>query len=229
MIGVLVNTGAVILGGAIGMLLKKGIPERIANIIMKAVALSVIYIGITGLMEGSNTLVLIISMIVGGVIGELLRLHDRLNGLGDKIQGKLKNSSTPFTEGFVAASLLFCVGAMAVVGSLKAGMVGDNSVLYSKSLLDFISAIIFASSLGGLGVMSSGVIVFLYQGIIAVLASFVAPYLGDAVISELTAVGSLLILGLGLNLLGVTKLKVMNFVPAIFIPILLMLIPYFGG
>ncbi len=224
MLGVLVNTGAVIAGGAIGLLLKKGIPQRLADIIMKAVALSVIYIAVTGLSEGDNTLVLILSLIIGAVIGQLIDLDGKLNRLGDSLQNrfKSKNGENPFTEGFVTASLLFCVGAMAVVGSLKAGMSGDNSILFSKSLLDFISAIIFASTLGW-GVMCSSVFVLLYQGAIVLLSGLIAPYLGEEVISELTAVGSLLIFALGLNLLGLTKIKVMNFIPAIFLPILFML------
>ena len=224
MLGVLVNTGAVIAGGAIGLLLKKGIPQRLADIIMKAVALSVIYIAVTGLSEGDNTLVLILSLIIGAVIGQLIDLDGKLNRLGDSLQNrfKSKNGENRFTEGFVTASLLFCVGAMAVVGSLKAGMSGDNSILFSKSLLDFISAIIFASTLGW-GVMCSSVFVLLYQGAIVLLSGLIAPYLGEEVISELTAVGSLLIFALGLNLLGLTKIKVMNFIPAIFLPILFML------
>lgn len=225
MLGTLVNTFAVILGSLIGIILKRGIPQRFSSAIMKAVALCVIYIGIDGCLDGKNPLITIISMVVGVILGEALRLEDRINTLGDKLEQMFKNSSdeeTSISKGFVTASLLFCVGAMTVVGSLESGMTGNHEILFSKSLLDFISSIIFAASLG-IGVMFSAAFVFLYQGLITVLGEFIAPFLSDAVIAEMTTVGSLLIIALGLNMLGITKFKVMNYVPAIFLPILLCL------
>ena len=225
MTGTFVNAIAVIIGSSIGLLLKKGIPQRFSDSIMKAVALCVIYIGIDGCLQGNNTLVAIISMAVGALIGELLRLDDGLNGLGKKLESKFSKNNTEessVAKGFVTASLLFCVGAMAIVGSLESGINGNHEILFSKSLLDFISSVIFSASMG-IGVMLSAVFVFVYQGLITLLAQFVGPYLSDSVIAEMTCTGSILIIALGLNMLGVTKLKVMNYIPAVFLPILLCL------
>lgn len=225
MLGTIVNVITVIVGSSIGLLLKKGIPQRFSDSIMKAVALCVIYIGIDGCLEGNNTLIAIVSMAVGALIGEVLKLDDRLNSLGKKLESKVsKNSSGENTiaKGFVSASLLFCVGAMAIVGSLESGINGNHEILFSKSLLDFISSIIFSASMG-IGVIFSAVCVFVYQGLITVLAQFIGPYLSTEVIAEMTCTGSILIIALGLNMLGLTKLKVMNYIPAVFLPIILCL------
>lgn len=222
MLGTLVNTGAVIVGSLIGLLFKKGLPARFSEIVMKGVGLCVMYIGISGTLKGENALIAIISIVVGAIIGELLRLEEGLNRIGGWIEKKFKpkDGSVSVTEGFVTASLLFCVGAMTIVGSLQSGISGDNTMLYTKSLLDFISAIIFASALG-FGVIFSAFAILLIQGTITLLAQWVAPVLSDASIAEMTCVGSIIIIGLALNMLGLTKLKVMNYVPAIFIPIVL--------
>lgn len=223
MTGTLVNVVAVIFGSLIGIILKKGIPEKISDSIMKAVGLCVIYIGIDGCLEGKKTLVTIISIALGALIGELLRLDDGINLLGKKIEDKFsKGKETSIAKGFVSASLLFCVGAMAIVGSLESGISGNHEILFSKSLLDCISSIIFSASMG-IGVMFSAVFVFLYQGAITLLAQFIGPYLSSAVIAEMTCSGSILIIAIGLNMLGVTKLKVMNYVPAVFLPVILCL------
>ncbi len=225
MTGTLVNVVAVITGSAIGLLLKKGIPQRFSDSVMKAVALCVIYIGIDGCLKGENTLIAIISMAVGALIGELLKLDDGLNSLGEKLESKMSKGDSGeknIARGFVTASLLFCVGAMTIVGSLESGISGNHEILFSKSLLDFISSIIFSASMG-IGVMLSAVFVFVYQGAITVLAQFIGPYLSDGVIAEMTCTGSILIIALGLNMLGITKLKVMNYIPAVFLPIILCL------
>lgn len=240
LIGTLVNTLAVLAGSAMGLLLtwlagrfssvlpagsiKLG--ERLQTIIMQGVALCVLFLGISGSLSGQNSLITILAMVLGAIIGELLDLDKRMMALGDWVQkhtARLSSGSkTSISEGFVTASLLFCVGAMAIVGALQDGLTGDHSTLFAKSLLDGISSIVFAASLG-VGVMFSAIAIFLYQGVIAVLASFLSPLLGDAVIAEMTCVGSLLIVALSLNMLNLTKIKVMNLVPAIFLPILLCL------
>lgn len=225
MLGTIVNIATIILGSGLGLLLRKGIPQRLTDAVMKAVALCVIYIGIDGCLEGNNTLVAIVSMALGTLIGELLDLDGRLNSLGEKIESKVSKNSkgeNSIAKGFVTASLLFCVGAMAIVGSLNSGINGNHEILFSKSLLDLITSFILATTLG-IGVMFSAAFVFLYQGSITVLAQFIGPYLSDAVIAEMTCVGSILIIALGLNMLGVTKLKIMNCIPAVFLPILLCL------
>jgi len=221
MLGTIVNALAIVAGGIVGLLLKKGLPERISSAIMGGVGLAVLYIGIDGALAGENTLVAVLSIVVGAAIGALINIDKGLNLLGEKAQAAFKKDGTDstFAEGFVSASLLFCVGAMAVVGSLQSGLVGDHSTLFAKSLLDGISAMIFASTLGA-GVLLSAVAVFLYQGAITMLSSLLAPVLSDAVVAEMTCVGSLLIIGIGLNMLNITKLKLANYLPAIFLPIL---------
>ena len=219
MLGTIVNTLAVAAGGAIGLLLKKGIPQKITDAVMQGLALCVIFMGVSGALEGSKTLAMIVAMALGAVVGTLLDLDGRLNKLGDTIEAKMgPGGQGRIATGFVTASLLYCVGALAIVGSLQSGLTGDHSMLYTKSMLDFISSIVLCASLG-VGVILSAVTLFLYQGVITLLAQALAPILIDAVIAEMTCVGSLLIIGMGLNMLGVTKIKIMNYVPAIFIVI----------
>ncbi|WP_312653264.1 DUF554 domain-containing protein [Aminipila sp.] len=222
MFAVIINTIAVLVGSTVGLILKEGIPDSIRDIVMKGLALCTIYIGITGSLKGQNTLVLILSIVIGSIIGQGLDLDKRLNNFAEKLESKFKKSGDEVSvaEGFVTASLLFCVGAMTIVGSLRAGLQGDYEMLMTKSFLDFISSLIFASALG-VGVLLSAGFVLVFQGSIVLLAQYVSPYLGDYVIAEMTCVGSLLIIALGLNILGVTQLKVMNYLPAIFIPIFL--------
>lgn len=225
MLGTLVNVAAVIVGSLAGLLLKKGIPEKISDTVMKGVALCVLYIGISGSLVGKNTLITIISMVIGAVIGTLLDLDGKLNRFGERIQEKLKGragAGSSVAEGFVAASLLFCVGAMAVVGSMQSGISGEHSTLFTKALLDGISSIVLASTLG-IGVILAAGAVLVYQGAITLLAQWVAPFLSDYAVAEMSCVGSLLIVALALNMLGITKLKTANYLPAIFIPIALCL------
>lgn len=222
MFAVIINTLAVLVGSTVGLLLKKGIPDSIRDIVMKGLALCTIYIGITGSLKGQNTLVLILSVVIGAIIGQSLDLDKRLNKFAEKLESRFKKpgDKVSIAEGFVTASLLFCVGAMTIVGSLRAGLEGDYEMLITKSILDLISSCIFASALG-IGVLLSAGFVLIFQGSIVLLAQYVSPYLGDQVIAEMTCAGSLLIIALGLNILGVTQLKVMNYLPAIFIPIIL--------
>lgn len=226
MLGTIVNTAAVIVGAVIGLLLKKGLPEKMADTLMKGLGLCTMFLGISGSLKGENSMILIVSMVVGTVIGEGIDLEDKINRLGNWIENKFKNGKGDGTvsvaEGFVTASLLFCVGAMAIVGSLQSGLQGNHEMLFNKSMLDFVAAMIFASTLG-IGVVFASALVFVYQGAITLLAQWIAPFLTDTVINEMTCVGSVIIIGLALNMLGITKLRVMNFVPAIFLPMVLCL------
>ena len=228
--GTIINSLTVLTGSLLGMAIRavthrhagevsaNGIGGRLQTIIMQGMALCVLYIGISGSLKGENTLIAIISTALGAVIGELLDLDRRMHALGDWVQAKTARLLHPqegapsVADGFVTASLLFCVGAMAIVGSLENGLTGNYDTLKAKAVL--------ASSLG-IGVLFSAAAIFLYQGAISLAAGLVAPLLSDAVIAEMTCVGSLLITALGLNMLNVTKIKVMNLVPAIFLPILL--------
>lgn len=218
MLGTIVNTLAILAGCAIGLLLKRGINEKVTDAIMKGISLCVVYIGIDGMLEGSKTLAVIIAMALGAAIGTLLDLNGKMEKLGKMIEGRISNGVADIAQGFVTASLIYCVGAMAVVGSLQSGLNGDHSMLYTKALLDGISAMVLTASLGA-GVGLSAASVFVYQGALTLLAGLIAPVLSDDVVAEMTCVGSILIAALGLNMLGVVKLKVMDYVPAIFIVI----------
>lgn len=216
MIGVIVNTATVLLGSLIGLLCKKGIPERVEKAVMTAIAICTMYMGVSGALSGQNTLVMILSMIVGTIVGTLLDIDGGINRLGNWVENRFKkkqSDSISVAEGFVTASLLFCVGAMTIVGSLNSGLHGDHSLIFTKSLLDLFSSMMLAASLG-IGVLCSSVFVFLFQGALVMLSQLIAPFLTDLAIAEITCVGSLMILALGLNLLGVTKIKVANMLPA---------------
>lgn len=229
MLGVIVNTLTVIIGGAFGLLLKKGIPERVTNAVMAAIGLCTLYIGIDGALQGSNTIVLIVSMVLGTIAGTLLDIDGAINRLGNFVERRLKSEdgNTSVAEGFMTASLLFCVGAMTIVGSLNAGLNGDNKLLFTKAILDLISACMLASSLG-IGVLFSALFVLVYQGGLVLLAGLLQNVLTDtALIAEITCAGSIMILGLGLNILGITKLKVADQLPAIvFVPIIYALVRF---
>jgi len=230
MFGVIVNSLAIICGGVLGLIINKGIPKRLDKSIMDGLALVVTYMGISGALKGDNPLYVIISMTVGIIIGELIDIDNLLNKLGSYLDEKFakKNISTSdevnkenkISKGFVSSSLLFCVGAMAVVGSIQSGLSNDHSVLLAKSVLDGISSIFFAASMG-VGVLLSSIAVFLYEGIITLGASGLSNILSTNVIAYMTCVGSLLIMAMGLNMLKVCDIKVANMLPSMFIPIIM--------
>lgn len=222
MISVIFNMVAVLIGGTLGLLLGRRFPRRVADTVMQGMALCVLYIGISGAFNGEKTLVMILSVALGGVMGELLDVDGALNRLGQKLEEKLGGvcGGSPLAEGFVSASMLFCVGAMAIVGSLQSGLMGDHSTIIAKSLIDGITSVLLASSLGA-GVLFSALAIGVYQGSIVLLAGVLQPLLSDAVVAEMSCAGSLLIIGLGLNMLGICKVKVANYIPAIFLPMLL--------
>ncbi len=223
--GAVVNFFLVILGTLLGLLFKKGIPEKIRQALMTGMAFCVLYIGITGLFEeGANILVMIVCFAVGALIGELCDLDKRVNNIGLWIESKFsqKSGDTKIAEGFVAATLLFCVGAMTIVGSINSGIQGDNSTLYSKSVIDCVAAAALTSSMG-IGVIFASVSTLVIEGGLTLLAGVISPILTDYIIAQMQVIGSLLIIALALNMLKITKIKVMNFVPAILLPLLLCL------
>ena len=228
MLGVIVNTAAVLIGSLLGLLFRRGIPQKISDVVMYAIGLCSVYIGISGAFSGENTLIMIASMILGVSLGTILDIDGKLGKLGDwvgkKVGNEKNNGSAAVAQGFVTACLLFCIGAMTIVGCLNAGLRGDNDMLYTKSLLDCVSAMMLSVSLG-IGVIFSAAFVFVFQGGLVLLAGLLQPLLTDAAIAEMTCVGSLMILAIGLNLLGITKLKVSDFLPAlIFAPLLCALV-----
>ncbi len=221
MLGTIVNTLAVVAGSIVGLVFGKMFDKKLGDAVMLGLGLVVVYIGISGCFEGQNILITIISISIGAIIGTLLDLDSRIKWLGDKLEALVsKNGDGSIAKGFVTASLLFCVGAMAIVGSLDSGLRGNHTTLYTKATLDGIAAIFFASSLG-VGVIFSAAFIFVYQGAIALLAQYIQPFINYGnVIGEMTCVGSLLIFALGLNMLKITNIKVMNYIPAVFLPII---------
>ena len=231
MLGVIVNTIAVIVGSSIGLLCKKGIPKKFSDAIMTGIALCTVYIGISGALKGENTIVLIFSMVLGAIVGTALDIDGYLNRLGGVLEAKFSKPGEKggIAQAFVTASLLFCVGAMTIVGSLTAGLTGDNEMLFTKSVLDLISAAMLSVSLG-IGVLFSAAFVFVMQGALVLLAGLLEPVLTAAAINEIICSGSLLIIGLGLNMLGITKIKVANYLPAfLFAPVVLWLVSFIPG
>lgn len=246
--GTFFNVLTVIAGSLIGLLARKlGLAgkkgeknDKLSDAVFKGLGLCVLLIGIGGAIEGAvnsmiisafptgnvefselpteRTLVIIISTVLGALAGTLLDLDRRVNSLGDKLESKMKGKGGKISEGFVSASLLFCVGSMTVVGAMNSGISGNHTLLITKSVMDFISSIIFASAMG-LGVLFSAAFVLVYQGAITLIASWIGPFLSADVITCMSAVGSLLIIALGLNILGATKIKIMNYLPAMFFPI----------
>lgn len=223
MFGTIVNFLAIIVGSIIGMVLKRGISKKISTTIIQGLSLCTIFIGISGAIKGANFILIIISVALGALIGELVDIDKRIESLGNAIENKFKGKGSNISQGFVTSSLLFCVGSMAIVGALESGLSGNYKILFAKSILDGTVSIIFASSLG-LGVLLSSFSVLIYQGSITIAASFLKPFLTQAVITDMTAVGSILIMGLGFNMLNMTKIKVANLLPAVFIPIIYQII-----
>ncbi|MDO4564430.1 MAG: DUF554 domain-containing protein [Clostridia bacterium] len=221
MIGTLVNAGAIVVGGAFGLLIKKGLPERLVSGVMKALGLFTVFIGVSGAIESQNALIVVLSLVIATLIGAVLKLDDRVVRLGDRLRGK--NQSSRFSEGLTTATLLFITGAMAVTGAISEGIEGDYSLLFTKAVMDGISALLLASAFGA-GVLLSAVPVLLFQGGISLLASLLAPVLTAETIVEMGAAGSILVIGVGLNLLGATKVKVFDSILAVFLPIPLLLL-----
>ena len=217
LLGSAVNGIAIVIGGLVGMFAGKLLPERIRTALVPTMSLVTIGIAVPGMMNTANLLIPILSMVIGTFFGELIDIDGALQKLSNKLQSKFKGSSV--AEGFFTCSLVFAVGAVAVMGALDSGLKGDHSLLYAKALMDGTASIAFAAALG-LGVVFSSVTVFVVEGGIALLAGLVANLLSTAVINEISFVGSLLIVGISLNMMGATKLRILNMVPALVLPII---------
>jgi uncharacterized membrane protein YqgA involved in biofilm formation len=219
MLGNVANAIAIIAGSIIGILFRGKIPERFSQSITKSISLGVLLIGIMNAIEVENMILVLISLALGTLIGEYIHIEKKLENLGVLLQSKLKKSDSSISRSFVTATLLFCVGSMAIVGSLESGLTGNHHTLFAKSIIDGITSIIFTSSIG-LGVIFSAIPVFLYQGSIVLAAGFLKPFLIESVILNMSSIGGLLIIGLALNMLDYKKIKVGNMLPAIFIPLI---------
>lgn len=217
--GVLINAAAVAAGGVLGTLGGRLMPEKMKQTVLAATGLVSIGIGISGAIGSSNQLIPILSLVIGSVIGELLHIEDGVTRAGDWLQKRFSKSGS-ITEGFVTGSLVFAAGAMAVMGALESGLKNDHTILMTKSVIDMAGSVAFAGSLG-IGVAFSALSVLVLEGTVALLASLLTGVLTDAVITEISVTGSLIIIGVGLNVLGLTKLRIMNMTPALLLPILL--------
>lgn len=216
LLGVIVNVITVILGSCIGLLFKKGIPEKVSTATMIGLGACTLYIGISGSLCGENVLIVIVSVVLGVISGTLLNIDGAINKLAKSVEERFKKDgqNVSIAEGLVTATLLFCVGSMTVTGSIQAGLTGDNSVLITKATLDLVSSMMLASSLG-VGVLLASVSVFAIQGGLVLLAGLIAPFMSMSAINEMTCAGSILIIMIGTNLMGITKIKVADFLPAI--------------
>ena len=219
MLGTIVNAIAIIAGSILGLVFKGGIPKKYHVTIMQAISLAVILIGLRMAFKTEGILLVVFSLVIGSLMGELLRIEDRLENFGKLLEKRFSKGGNGLAKGFVVTSLIFCVGSMAIVGSLESGLSGNHQTLFAKSALDGFSSIIFAS-LFGIGVLFSSISVFIYQGFITMAASLIKPFLVSAVINQMSAVGGLLIMAIGFNLLEIQKIKVGNMLPAIFIPLI---------
>lgn len=229
MLGVIVNVITVVIGSSIGLLFKKGIPEKVSSAAMTGLGVCTLYIGISGSLCGENVLILIASVVLGVIVGTLLDIDGAVNRLARKVEAKFRkeNSKVSIAEGIITATLLFCVGSMTVTGSVQAGINGDNSVLITKAMLDLVSSMMLASTLG-IGVLLSAVAVLVIQGGLVLLAELISPLLSTGAINEMTCAGSILIIMIGTNLMGITKIKVADFLPAILLaPIIYNIVPLF--
>lgn len=223
MIAVLVNTATVLLGSAIGLLFRNRIREKFTKAVVSALALVTVLIGLDSALDTANILCVIVCMVIGTTVGEWIRIDERIDGAGDFLKTKImkgRASDSRFTEGFVTACIVFCVGSMTIMGSLESGIHGNHSIIYTKSALDFVSGMMFAAAMGW-GVPFAALFVLLFQGALTLLAGVVSPYLSAAVVTEMSAVGGTILVGMGINMLeiGPKRIKVANMLPAIFLPI----------
>lgn len=230
-LGTIVNVLAILAGGAVGLVIKKGLKDSLQDMIMKVLGISTMFIGASGALCGlltvkegtlstKGTMLMIFSLVIGALIGELIRIEDRLDTMGEKLKALVKaGQNTHFVDAFVTNTLVVCVGAMAIMGSLQDGLNGDPTTLFAKSILDGVICIVFTSTMG-VGAMFAVIPMGIYQGGITLLARFIEPYLTDAMVSDMSYVGSVLIFAIGINLAFGKRFRVGNMLPAILVPII---------
>lgn len=226
MLGTIVNVLAIFFGSLLGTVMRKGFKEEYKEIIFNGVSLSVLFVGISGTIANmidpaSHPVLFIISLLVGGLLGQYLDIEGKLEKFGNLIENKMRKDTKErsISQGFVTASLIFCVGTMAIMGSLESGLQGVHKTLFAKAVLDGVISIVLSASLG-IGVALSGISVLLYQGILTILAQWIEPFMTEDMIREISIVGGILIFAIGLNLMEVKKIKVGNLLPAVLIPVI---------
>ncbi len=221
-LGALVNAIAIIVGSSVGLIIGSKLPDRIRTTVFHCLALAVFVIGIQMSFQTKNAVILIFSLVLGGIIGEALDLETRFMNVGEKIKAKINSKNPNFTHGFVSATVLFCIGAMAIIGSFDEGLRGETSVAFSKSILDGFTSILLAS-VYGFGVFLSALCVFIYQGSLTLLAGVLEPYISENMMTELTAVGGAMIIGISFNLLEMTQIRLTNLLPSLLVCVLLVI------
>jgi len=225
MLGTLINTAAVLLGSLVGLGLRRGLPERIRRIAFQGVGLVTLFMGVQMALQTSNLVVLFLSILLGAIIGGIIDVQSRLEKFGDFLKAKSGSKDERFTEGVLTAFLIFCVGPMTIIGSVQDGLSGDSSVLIAKSILDGFVSISLASTLG-VGVLFSAVPLFIFQGAITLLAAYLGTFFTESLIKELSAVGGILLLGLGIKMLEIRDIDVANLLPSlIIVPLIISLLP----
>lgn len=223
MTGTIVNTAAIIIGGSIGLLLKKGMPERLKSMYFQAVGLFTIAIGISMVYNMQHILIVVSSLAIGSLLGEWINLEARVEGLSEWVKHRFKMGNDRFSEGLITSFLLFCIGSMTIIGAINEGLGISSDLLYTKSLMDLFSAILLASAFGA-GVIFASVPLLIFQGGITLIAMFAGDFLSKDMISGLTALGGILLIGLGINILEIKKLRIVNMLPSLIVIVILMLI-----
>jgi len=220
MTGTLVNAGAVIIGSLIGLVFRSRIPERMFKIVFQAIGLFTIYLGVSMALKANEMLIMVFSLVVGALVGEGLRIEERVEGVSDRIKKRIGGKDENFSAGFITAFLLFCMGSLSILGSIEEGMGHEPNLLMTKALMDGFSAVALTAALG-VGVLFSVIPLVIYQGGLTLFAAYVGDVIPAAMLDELTGVGGVLILGLGITLLDLRHIKVLNLVPALVIEVLL--------
>ncbi|MEM2273363.1 MAG: DUF554 domain-containing protein [Candidatus Bathyarchaeia archaeon] len=214
--GTFVNAIAVVIGSLIGLALRGGFPEKIKNIVFQGIGVVTLFIGFQMAMKTNNLIILFFSVLIGAIVGELLNIEGHIEGFGNLIKSKFSSREDKFVEGFITAFLIFCMGSMTIIGSIEDGLNGNPSILYAKSMLDCFASISLASALGA-GVLFSAIPLLLYQGGITMLASLSKDFFTRAVINELSAAGGIILIGLGINILEIKRIRVANLLPSLII------------
>lgn len=220
MLGTLINTGAVLLGSLLGLLFHARFPEKIREIAFQGIGLFTLFIGASMALKGTKFLLIVLSLLLGGILGELLKLEERFNQFGEWLKQKIKSENSKFTEGLVTAFLLFCMGSMTILGAFEEGLGNPPNLLLAKSVMDGFSSLALAASLG-VGVLFSVIPLFIYQGGLTLFASSLQGFLTSAIIQELTSVGGILLIGLGIHILEIKKLRILNLLPSLLVIVVL--------
>ena len=220
MTGTLINVVAIIVGGTIGIILNTRLPDRIVKIVFQAIGLFTIYIGVSMALKSEQILLMVISLVVGSALGEFIDIDKYISNLSEKIKTRFKFRNEKFSEGLITAFLLYCVGSMTILGAIEEGLGNAPNLLLAKSIMDGFSSIALASAMG-IGVVFSIIPLFVYQGGLTLVAALAGDYFSQVVINELTGVGGILLIGLGISILEIKKIKVVNMLPSLIVIVLL--------